>query len=877
MAVEVIYGGALTADGELVSSSATYATARSGGGTVQQFTPSDGLANTGQKKAGVTYSCFETFLEFDLSSITGLVQGAYVHLYNQATSGGVTRRLEVREHDFGASLTTGDWVAGASLSGLDFLADIPGVQSAPAHLGGLRGGSPTLRTRCGGASPLRCVVTTDRVRSGATPTGDEYNVLSSPSVAGTEQDPALIVRTIPPHTHVGVGAASVVLSDGSCVYLESDGAVTSGQSRPALTLYRWDGTSAVSLGTVTTGVDMPNSYAPITLTCDSSDNVYVVWARHTDGLTVRGRCWAKTGASTWTARTELSGQLPAYVSASCTYTTTVTGVWVPTAGAGVILALVDRCPHTGVAGQRASVVLSAAALLAGAGSMVVASVADPPLPPSATSAELIPYQSGVGTGVDMVVLSDGSVAVAGYTSASAASATVCTVTASGTVSVLSGGTAVVGDVSRDPDSKLRVLSVGGGRYAVVCGDGTVTFRGGTVGCGTVALSVASLPALAGTAAWDAAYDPASRRVVVWYVDAAAPRTIRRTSVDASTYLPVGDETTVTMAAGPVGCTVLSIRAPRGPVDERRVRLSLATLAGGTYGTSYVDDAGMNLAPTAPVLGERGNYDAAVAGVFPWTFTDPNPADSQSAYRVQVDNASTLVNVVDTGKTVSAVGSHTVAGGTLSNTVAYRWRVKTWDAADVEGAWSDYGTFACSVAGTVTITSPAVDDVGVETADVPVSWTFSAGSGATQVSRRVLVTRLSDSHTMVDTGMVADTTTTYTVVGLATGVRYSVTVTVTDSNSVVSNAAVRYVTPSYGEPNRPAISVTPVADGGYVLVSVTNPTPTGSRPPASRNDLYRRVASRSAAWFLLGTVPVNGECRDYTCPGGVDVDYFVRTV
>jgi hypothetical protein len=96
----------------------------------------------------------------------------------------------------------------------------------------------------------------------------------------------------------------------------------------------------------------------------------------------------------------------------------------------------------------------------------------------------------------------------------------------------------------------------------------------------------------------------------------------------------------------------------------------------------------NSPPNAPALnspaaGFRFNPGASVQ--FTWTFSDPNPGDSQSAYQLQIGNSDFSTIYVDTGKVSSSSSSATV---TLPSTVGlYYWRVKTWDSSDAEGVWS----------------------------------------------------------------------------------------------------------------------------------------------------------------------------------------------
>jgi hypothetical protein len=106
----------------------------------------------------------------------------------------------------------------------------------------------------------------------------------------------------------------------------------------------------------------------------------------------------------------------------------------------------------------------------------------------------------------------------------------------------------------------------------------------------------------------------------------------------------------------------------------------------------------NAAPTAAANMAPPN-DATVDTLTPvlsWTFQDPDAGDSQGAFQVEIRLVSDESLVYDSTKTTSEGQSHVVPGATLTKDVQYKWRVKCWDSADREGAWSDYQTFTCEL-------------------------------------------------------------------------------------------------------------------------------------------------------------------------------------
>lgn len=107
--------------GAIRSNDTVYATARAGSGTLTTITDVD--ARIGQSFGAPNYFCWQQFLEFDLSALSGAtITAAVLSVYVWAIDGTPGYVIEARARDYGGSITTGDFVAGASLSGLTSLA-----------------------------------------------------------------------------------------------------------------------------------------------------------------------------------------------------------------------------------------------------------------------------------------------------------------------------------------------------------------------------------------------------------------------------------------------------------------------------------------------------------------------------------------------------------------------------------------------------------------------------------------------------------------------------------------------------------------------------------------------------------------------------------
>lgn len=96
--------------------SATYLTARSGGGTLGFVDASDKYDRVGQSFATPNYFCWQSFHEFDLSSIPGgsTIDSATLAIRPNAGTPDNNFVIRVRDFDYG-TVATADFIAGASL------------------------------------------------------------------------------------------------------------------------------------------------------------------------------------------------------------------------------------------------------------------------------------------------------------------------------------------------------------------------------------------------------------------------------------------------------------------------------------------------------------------------------------------------------------------------------------------------------------------------------------------------------------------------------------------------------------------------------------------------------------------------------------------
>jgi hypothetical protein len=857
MTVTIVLGKAT--DGYAYSYDANYTNSRNG--------PADGVTGGAVGYIGQNhnsgYQQFQTFIGFDYSAVpaTEQVVAAEVHLsVASVLSPATSRTLEVRGLAWSSGgLTTGDWRNISNLAATPVDGQAWNLHQANGKR--MVASSDGLAFKVQGVTTFDFVVVTDKQRAGITPSEDQGASVYTADADGTSSDPALVFTTLTRNKLVPALGAGVELSDGSWVHI-----ITSG-THPATASLVHVTTAGVqtTVGSIPVGSSSSTFSSPLgaqgwALCRDSTDSLFVLGRLGNSQNSIAARAYVKAAGYNWTPGVLRSTGIAAYDGSI----NNVAAAWHSTAG-GRIFTLVSHNPGTGAnsshsyaTGDMSWVVLDSVYLKTGGGS----------------------YLKGAGTAVGTVV---GSGVKAGFHGLPTnETGTLLDVTAAGGSNPSWGFTASVsknaalgdnqpvslgryilnsaGDglagystwsltnyAVKDANAKLRVLRVSDSIAAVVSADSDsgwglgvslMQYNGasepypnqlGFQNLGGEAIT--NLPNEATTAKapwWDAVYNESSNQVWLYYQDSTAPNAIRRTAIDLTTMQPVRNS--VMVWAGAVGSVIQAIRVPRNSAVTERVLVEVASVLSGVLSSTTVIDT-FNLPPTAPILTPPTNYDATVAKAFTWTPTDPNPGDTQSAYQLQILDADLGTTALDTGKVTSTVSSHNVAGGTLTNVKSYQWRVKTWDALDAEGDWSEYSTFQTSAGGQVTITDPAVDNpVGLDTDDTYVTWTVT---GATvQASYRIILRRMSTLAVVSDTGWVTSTATTALVSGMATDVQYRVEIQVRNAALVLSGIGQRLLTPSYATPEAPVVTLSDMSDQGYMLVSVTNPLPGQPEVPGS---------------------------------------------
>jgi hypothetical protein len=176
-----------------------YADARAGSGPTSALTADTGSTSltVGQDRVfGLAYSyyVYEAFLSFDTSGIDDgdTVSAAVLNVTSHADSSTTDFTIQARLRDWGTGLTTADFVAGASLSGLTLLATYATSSGFTANTAYdfTDSAMPANVSKTGATRMLLC---SSRTVGNNSPTGNELVAIKSADTTGTTSDPKLTV------------------------------------------------------------------------------------------------------------------------------------------------------------------------------------------------------------------------------------------------------------------------------------------------------------------------------------------------------------------------------------------------------------------------------------------------------------------------------------------------------------------------------------------------------------------------------------------------------------------------------------------------------------------------------------------------------------
>lgn len=197
MTTTVIYADA--EDGYIQSQDATYTTARAGSSLLAGGT----LVRAGQSENGAgTYTIYEGFVSFDTSVVgdSDTVSAVTLELYVTSDLSGTDFTVQARDSNWGATLTTTDWVAGADLGALTLLGTLAtaGVSASAYNAFAENGSNFQSWVNKTGSSYILLNSSRHEANTAPGSATNEYLNIRSSENAGTTQDPKITITHSPP-------------------------------------------------------------------------------------------------------------------------------------------------------------------------------------------------------------------------------------------------------------------------------------------------------------------------------------------------------------------------------------------------------------------------------------------------------------------------------------------------------------------------------------------------------------------------------------------------------------------------------------------------------------------------------------------------------
>ncbi|NNU91813.1 hypothetical protein ETC01_00500 [Geobacillus sp. NFOSA3] len=274
----------------------------------------------------------------------------------------------------------------------------------------------------------------------------------------------------------------------------------------------------------------------------------------------------------------------------------------------------------------------------------------------------------------------------------------------------------------------------------------------------------------------------------------------------------------------------------------------------------------NQAPTVPTnLSPTGGtpVDRASTVRLSWQHNDANN-DPQAKFDLQwrLQGAQTWNTVTQvTPNQYWDAPENTFPRGTIE------WQVRTYDQEGLSSPFSDIQTFfAGDKPANPTITSPT-DGSTVAVANPTVQWS-SVGQTAyhvkvLDVNNNLLWELQANSTNKAQTILYA----------LQNNTDYKIQLAIKNADNLWSDFVTVNIHVSYTPPAVPIVSTT--KGEATITITIDNPTPSGTQPNVSYNDLYRRKQGESTWTRIAKNIPADASFIDYTPASGQVYQYLVR--
>lgn len=261
MATLVVYAD--TADGELRCNSTVYADARSGAGSFTSSTTGI-TARVGQNLFGGDYRVYELFFGFDASAIgdTDTINDADLDFWGTSDLSDTDFTIEARASDWGGSLTSADWVAGADLGALTLLADLSTASFSTGAYNTLTPSGANLTSWVSLTGVSYLLLCSDRTGANTAPTGNEQVLVNTANANGTTNDPKLTVDYTPSSTPATVNAVAATAT-AAAVAPASVGVSVSVEATTATVTATATAPSVTAAATVAGAVAAATAEAPV--------------------------------------------------------------------------------------------------------------------------------------------------------------------------------------------------------------------------------------------------------------------------------------------------------------------------------------------------------------------------------------------------------------------------------------------------------------------------------------------------------------------------------------------------------------------------------------------------------------------------------------
>ncbi len=202
-----------------------------------------------------------------------------------------------------------------------------------------------------------------------------------------------------------------------------------------------------------------------------------------------------------------------------------------------------------------------------------------------------------------------------------------------------------------------------------------------------------------------------------------------------------------------------------------------TATSGAWGNATISYSGtiiVNNIPNAPGSQSPGSSSSAspvlISGAaigLNWAFADPDPNDVQTAYRVQLYNASGSSVIYDTDWIQSSAKSYTVPSGILNRGTIYSWRVAV---RDNRGGTSNYSPLSYVKINSLPVLTITSYNDGQQIADniLTFTWIYSDADAHTQKQYRIQGSKDNWATIGFDSGLLNGTAATLTTPALPVG-------------------------------------------------------------------------------------------------------------